>query len=75
MQQIVQDPTKTALIQAVQAGLADNPDLAMDAVCKLAAVLPVYLANVPDLATAAKAYVAYAKGAGPIPDWYKHASA
>ena len=73
MQQIIQDPNKTALIQAVSAGLADNPELAMSAVCKLATVLPVYLASIPDLQTAASAFVGYMKG-GQIPDWYKHAS-
>ena len=74
MQQIVQDPNKTALIQAVQAGLADNPVLALRAVAKLSPVLPVYLNAITDLETAAQAMVDYFKGAGPAPDWYKHAT-
>ena len=75
MQQIVQDPNKSALIQAVVAGLSDNPKLALQAVARLSPVLPVYLNAISDLETAAQAMVDFFKGAGPAPDWYKHATA
>jgi len=72
MQQIQTDPNKSALIQATTAGLADDPDIAMDSICKLSMVLPVYIANIPDLETASKQWVSYIRDHGPIPDWYKH---
>ena len=73
MQQIVQDSTKSAFIQAVVAGLADNPRLAMQAVVKLSNVLPVYLNTIPEMGAGVEAFVAYMMG-GPMPEWFKHAS-
>jgi hypothetical protein len=74
MQAVVADPTKSALIAAVAAGMALDGVLAAQAVARLNQVLPVYLASLPSLEQAALDFIDFMHGAKPMPDWYKHAT-